>query len=100
MEHDFKESCFILAVAIAVAEDLGGSMRLIAPDACLDGNVSDILLNKVDHCSQLLPAEEDTDAVNSFTFAVISGVVSSRSVVKPAYQLPTSLQEFRFTEAG
>src|SRR6185312_5422464 len=38
-EHGGEQSCLILAVAVAVAEAVGGEVELVAADAHLDGEV-------------------------------------------------------------
>ncbi len=46
-EHGGEQRGLVLAVAVAVAEDIAGEVGLVAADAHLDGEVTDLLLNKL-----------------------------------------------------
>src|ERR1700722_10469039 len=46
-EHRDEQGSFVFAVAVAVAEDVGGVVRLVTADAHLDDEVADLLLNKL-----------------------------------------------------
>ena len=46
-EHGGEQGCFVFAVAVAVAEDVGGVVRLIASDAHFDDEVADLFLDEL-----------------------------------------------------
>jgi hypothetical protein len=47
VEHGAHERGFVLTVAVAVGEGVGGGMGLQAADAQFDGDVADVVLNEL-----------------------------------------------------
>ncbi len=46
-EHGGEQGRLVFAVAITIAEDVAGEVRLVATDAHLDDEIADLLLNEL-----------------------------------------------------